>query len=297
MAKQCGQLGPLPAGEQPPNSRRTDYSLGADDPVAHYYALTDTQLAVDCQVEYERLEDRVVTWHTSDSLLRFADEAAAELGLGAKQTAALAAWMARFQQRPKQGGGVLTAVVATKAQGESTPREVKQVDMREPERVADGQLQYLATDAYTDEGKLRVYTQPLSPGARSARRSVATIRYAVHDVVEVRLTSCMESWGGDESDETHKALVIRQHSDGTCDVRLVDDLATTVMSVRTQLSTYALDADVRARLREYDGDIHDAANLYTESGAHVSRHATSVAHVNDETAGGSARSHNGVSSR
>ena len=88
--------------------------------------------------------------------------------------------------------------------------------------------------------------------------------------------------------------MISHHSDGACDVRLVDDLATTVMSVRTQLSTYTLDADARARLREYDGDIHCAANLYTESGAHVSRHATSVAQVNDGTAGGSARSHNDV---
>ena len=85
-----GPLGQPPPGEQPPNSRRTDYSLGADDPVAHYYALADTQLAMDCQVEYERLEGRVVTWHTGDSLLRFAGVAAAELGLGAQQTAALA---------------------------------------------------------------------------------------------------------------------------------------------------------------------------------------------------------------
>ena len=46
------------------NSRRTDYSLVADDTVAYYYALTDTQLATDCQVEYERLDGRVITWHT-----------------------------------------------------------------------------------------------------------------------------------------------------------------------------------------------------------------------------------------
>ena len=117
-------------------------------------------------------------------------------------------------------------------------------------------------------------------------------RYAVHDVVNVRLASCMESWGGDESDETHVAFVIRQHDDGTCDVRLADDLLTTVLGVHTQFSTYALDADTRERLREYDSDIHSAVNLYTESGAHVSRHATSVARVNDKTAGGSARSHN-----
>ena len=35
-----------------------------------------------------------------------------------------------------------------------------------------------------------------------------------------------------------------------------------------------------------------AAELYTESGAHVSRHATSVARMNDGAAGGSARRHN-----
>ena len=35
-----GSLGLLSAGEQSPNFRRTDYSLGADDPIAHYYALT-----------------------------------------------------------------------------------------------------------------------------------------------------------------------------------------------------------------------------------------------------------------
>jgi hypothetical protein len=104
----------------------------------------------------------------------------------------------------------------------------------------------------------------------------------------------MEPWGGDEDGEAHTAVVIHQHSDEDCDVRLVDDLATIVRNVRAQLSTGALDADVRARLSEYDWDIHHAVNLYTESGARVSRHATSVAQVNDGTAGGSARSHNGV---
>ena len=135
------------------------------------------------------------------------------------------------------------------------------------------------------EGELRVYTQPPSPGARL--RSAAMIRYAANDLANVRLASYMEPWGGDERDETHEAFVIRQHNDGTCDVRLADDLATTVLSVHAQFSTYAPDADVRARLREYDGDMHCAVNLYTESGAHVSRHATLVTQVNDGTAGGS----------
>jgi len=46
-----GPPGSPSPGEQPPNSRRMDYTLGADDPVAHYYALIDTQLAADCQME------------------------------------------------------------------------------------------------------------------------------------------------------------------------------------------------------------------------------------------------------
>ena len=116
-----GTPGSPSPGEQPPNSRRTDYTLGADDPVAHYYALADTQLVADCQMEYKRLEGRVVTWHTGGSLLRFADVAAAELGLGAQQTAALAAWMASFQQLiPTQGGAVLTARVETEVKANRT---------------------------------------------------------------------------------------------------------------------------------------------------------------------------------
>ena len=132
---------------------------------------------------------------------------------------------------------MLTAGVETKVQGESTPREEQQVDVREPEHVSDGQFRYLPADSYTDEGKLLVCTQPLSPGARPTRRTVAMVRCAVHDVVTVRLASCMEPRGGDENAETHTAVVIRQHSDGACDVRLVNDLATTVMNVRTQFST------------------------------------------------------------
>ena len=110
--------------------------------------------------------------------------------------------------------------------------------------------------------------------------------------MNVRLASCMELGTGEESNEAHDAFVIRQHGDGTRDVRLADDLATTVLSVRTRFSTYEPGPDVRARLSEYDGDMHCASNLYTENGEHVSRHATSVSQMNDGTAGGSARSHN-----
>ena len=187
---------------------------------------------------------------------------------------------------------MLAAECDSEMQGESTSREEQQGDARVPENPQDGQFRYLPADSYTDEGELRVYTQPLSPGARPTRRSVGMIRYAVHDVVTARLASCMEPWGSGEDGETHTAVVVHQHSDRTCDVRLVDDLATTVRSVHPQFSTGTLDADARARVREYDRDIHHAGNLHTESGAHVSRHATSTAQVNDGTAGGSARSHN-----
>ena len=90
---------------------------------------------------------------------------------------------------------MLTANGEAEVQGESTSREEQQVDACEPEHLPDGQFRYLPADSYTDEGELRVYTQPLSPGARPSRRTVAMIRYAVHGVVTVRLDSCMEPLG------------------------------------------------------------------------------------------------------
>ena len=149
---------------------------------------------------------------------------------------------------------MLAAEGESEMQGESTSREEQQGDACAPEHLLDGQFGYLPADSYTDEGELRVYTQPLSPGAWPTRRTVAMVRYAVHDVVTVRLASCMEPWGGGEDGETHTAVVIHQHSGGMCDVRLADDLATTVRSVHTQFSTGTLDADARARMREYDWD-------------------------------------------
>ena len=44
------------------------------------------------------------------------------------------------------------------------------------------------------------------------------------------------------------AIAIHQHHDGTHDVRLLGDLATTVRSVHAQLSNVALDADAHARV-------------------------------------------------
>ena len=143
-----------------------------------------------------------------------------------------------------------------------------------------------------DKGERRVYTQPLAGGASSARQSRAMVRYAVHDVVTVRLASRMEPWDRGENGEMHTAIVIHQHHDGSRDVRLLDGLATTVRCVHAQLSNVTLDADAHARVSVHDSDIHQAGGLYTESGAHVPRHATSTARTNDGTAGGSARSHN-----
>jgi hypothetical protein len=98
--------------------------------------------------------------HAGDNLLRFADAAAAELGLGAQQTAPLAAWMARFQLRPKQGGAVLTTGVEAEERGEPNLREAQQANVREYEHWAHGRFRYHPADSYTNEGELRVYTQP-----------------------------------------------------------------------------------------------------------------------------------------
>ena len=77
------------------------------------------------------------------------------------------------------------------------------------------------------------------------------VRYAVHDVVAVCLTSCMNLPDRDESGEMHMAVVISKHRDGSCDVRLLGDLATIVRSVNAQLSNVTLDADAHARVSAY----------------------------------------------
>ena len=224
--------------------------------------------------------------------MRFAESAAADLGLGVQQVNALAAWMSRFQQRPKQGGVVLADESNSETHGGATLTGEQRGDAHAPKHLQDVRFQYHPADAHTDKGELRVYTQPLVRGAYSLRQTHVMVRYAVHDVVTVRLASCMDPSGRDESGEMHTAVVFCQHHDGSCDVRLLDDLATTVRSVHAQLSNVTLDADAHARVSEYDSDIHQAGNLYTETGAHVSRHATSTARVNGGAAEGSARSHN-----
>ena len=93
----------LPASEQMPNSRRTDNSFGADDPIAYYYALSDELLAESCRTAYERLEGHVITWHTGDDLMRFADIAAADPGLGAQQTVALDGCQVFSRGRSREG--------------------------------------------------------------------------------------------------------------------------------------------------------------------------------------------------
>ena len=119
------------------------------------------------------------------------------------------------------------------------------------------------------------------------------MRCAVHGVVAV-LAACMNPSDRDESGEMHTAAVVGQNLDGSCDVRLLGDLATAVRGVYVKLSNATLDADARTRVSAYASDVHcQADNLHTESGAHVSRHATStaMAMVNEGAAGGSARSH------
>ena len=83
----------------------------------------------------------------------------------------------------------------------------------------------------------------------------------------------------------------RQVDTGTYDADELGDLATIVRSVYAQLSNATLDADAHARVSAYS-DVHQAGNLYTQSGTHVSRHATSTAMMNEGAAGGLARSHN-----
>ena len=77
--------------------------------------------------------------------------------------------------------------------GEPGPQAPRQANAREREHEADDLPRYLPADSYTEDGDLRVYNQPLSPGARPTSRSIGMIRHAVHDVVKVRLASCMES--------------------------------------------------------------------------------------------------------
>ena len=126
---------------------------------------------------------------------------------------------------------MLAAVSGSEMHSEATLQGEQRGDVRAPEHLQDGRFQYHPADAYTDEGELRVYTQPLSGGARPTRLTVGMIRYAVHDVVTVRLASCMEPWEHGENGEIHTAVVVHQRHDGSCDVRLIDDLATTVCSV------------------------------------------------------------------
>ena len=145
--------------EQMLNSRRTDYAIGAHDPVAYYYALSDERLAESCSATYGRLEGRIITWHTGEDLVRFAEGAAADLGLDAQQANAVDAWMARFQQRPTQGGVVLVLAdeSTSETHGEATLTGEQREDARGLERLQDVQFQFSA-DTYTDEGELRVYT-------------------------------------------------------------------------------------------------------------------------------------------
>ena len=53
------------------------------------------------------------------------------------------------------------------------------------------------------------------------------------------------------SDEPHAALVMYQHQDGTCDVRLLNDLGIVVRRACVQFAPFTLDEATRARVREF----------------------------------------------
>ena len=102
-----------------------------------------------------------------------------------------------------------------------------------------------------------------------------------------------DRWLG-PSDETHAGTVIRQHSDGTCDVRLPHDPGSIVLRAHVQPAGITLDSETCARRQAYDDDARNAADRApTEGDAHVSyaRHATLTAMVNEGASGGSERQH------
>ena len=262
-------VGTSVSAEEPSDSRRADNSLGAGDPVAHFYALTDTQLAAACRIPYERVEGRVVSWNTGTGLATSAVSAATELGVSAQHTRDLIAWMASFQLRPTVGGAVLAA--HTDERNEQGLSESSQAISRARDDEDDDQIRYSPADSYNEAGDLRVYTQPLRSDGRPKNWSGATPRHAIHDAVDARVASCMDLGTDGTSYETLAAFVTYQHDDGTCTVRLADDLLTVITRVHVQPSRDPVDADTRDRLLEHVRDMHDVAVLYTERGARVLR--------------------------
>ena len=257
------------SAEEPSDSRRADYSLGAGGPVAHFYALTDPQLAAACRIPYERVEGRVVAWNTDTGLATSAVSAATELGVSAQHTRDLIAWMASFQLRPTVGGAVLAA--PTDERDEQGPSESSQATSHARDDEDDDQIRYSPADSYNEAGDLRVYTQPLRPDGRPKNWSGDTPRHAIHDAVDARVASCMDLGTDGTSYETLAAFVTYQHDDGTCTVRLADDLLTVITRVHVQPSRDPVDADTRDRLLDHVRDMHDVAVLYTERGARVLR--------------------------
>ena len=254
--------------EEPPESRRADYSLNVGGPVAHFYALTDPHLAAACRIPYERVEGRVVAWNTDTGLATSAVSAAAELGVSAQHTRDLMAWMTSFQRRPTNGGAVLAA--PTDENDEQEPGSSQAASHAIDDEDGD-QVQYSPADAYNEAGDLRVYTQPLRPDGRPKNWSGDTPRHAIHDAVDARVASCMDLGTDGTSYETLAAFVTHQHDDGTCTVRLADDLLTVITRVHVRPSRDPVDADTRDRLLVHARDMHDVAVLYTERGARVQR--------------------------
>ena len=101
--------------------------------------MCDERLAESCLATFERREGRMIKWHTGDGLRRFAEGAAADLGLSAQHANALAAWMTRFQQRPKQGGVVLAEERIAVTRSEEVLTGEQRGDAHAPEHLQEVQ--------------------------------------------------------------------------------------------------------------------------------------------------------------
>ena len=96
-----------------------------------------------------------------------------------------------------------------------------------------------------------------TPSTPRAMRKVGLVRYVAHDTV---LVMAPEQWP--EADcEPPYATVIRQHVDGTCDVRLLYNLETIVPRAHVQPVDITLDSKMHACVRSFDNGDPDPAVL------------------------------------
>ena len=193
------------------NSQRADSAIVDNDTIVHYYALCDKRLAESCLVLYERLEGRVIKWHTGDGLRYFVEAAVADLGLSARHVNAVTEWMINFQQRPILGGMVLAEESGDTTRGMVVSPAEQQVGADGVEQLQEVRMQLPPVDAHTVGGELRVYTRPLDCGAALDERRGGIVRYAVHDVVH---TEGMTIVDRSPSSEAHAAVVVCQHGNG-----------------------------------------------------------------------------------